>query len=265
MSAYGAITRTGPSSTTVTESSASLPSSLWPTRNPAIKLSIHQIPNLVSVQALSSDSEGGTLLEHLRSTFASTVEDGRTYPQEDVSGFRGEGTAFESYFFAADVFVGVLEDAESLPTLGPEIEGMEGRLIEAGGVTAPGALLEAARNGRTWKEAVAGFYYVKPNYPGRSSHICNGGFVVSPTQRGLSLGSTLGKSYLYYAPCLGFKASVFNLVYVNNGASVRIWDQLGFTRAGLIPKAGRLRCEGERGERGEEEYVDAIVFYKSFE
>ncbi|CAD6915161.1 unnamed protein product [Tilletia controversa] len=261
MSAYGAIDRTGPTSTGVC-----LPSSLWPTRNPVIKLSIQQIPDLATIQALPLDSKGGTLLEHLRSTIASTVEDGRVYPQEDASEFRGEGKAFETYFFvASDVFVGVLEDADALPALGAEIEGTEARLIEAGGVTAPGALLEAARKGRTWKEAVVGCYYIKPNYPGRSSHICNGDFVVSPSQRGLSLGTTLGNSYVFYATALGFKASVFNLVYANNLASVRIWDRLGFTRAAVIPKAGRLRCEGERGRRGEEEYVDAIVFYKSFE
>jgi len=39
----------------------------------------------------------------------------------------------------------------------------------------------------------------------------------------------------------------------------RLWETLGFTKAGLIPNAGRLRKEG-----GGEEYMDAIIFYKSF-
>ena len=76
---------------------------------------------------------------------------------------------------------------------------------------------------------------------------------------------------------------MFNLVYVNNAASIRyvsyttlsvpippmllvtsyllprLWEVLGFTKAGLIPNAGRLKKEG-----GGEEYVDALVFYKSF-
>lgn len=70
---------------------------------------------------------------------------------------------------------------------------------------------------------------------------------------------------------------MFNLVYVNNIASIRyvghvipklgplmtptlrLWEALGFTKAGLIPNAGHLKKEG-----GGEEYVDAIVFYKSF-
>lgn len=40
--------------------------------------------------------------------------------------------------------------------------------------------------------------------------------------------------------------------------SLRLWESLGFARAGLIPKAGRLKNDGG------EEYVDAIIFYKSF-
>jgi RimJ/RimL family protein N-acetyltransferase len=65
---------------------------------------------------------------------------------------------------------------------------------------------------------------------------------------------------VHYAPRLGYEASVFNLVYVNNLASVAIWDRLGFERAGRIPRAGHLRtADGSR-----EEYVDALVYYKSF-
>ena len=40
----------------------------------------------------------------------------------------------------------------------------------------------------------------------------------------------------------------------------RIWESLGFTKAGRIPAAGRLRKKDENGE----EFVDAWVFYKSF-
>jgi hypothetical protein len=39
----------------------------------------------------------------------------------------------------------------------------------------------------------------------------------------------------------------------------RIWESLGFTKAGRIPAAGRLK----KDENGEE-FVDAWVFYKSF-
>jgi len=121
--------------------------------------------------------------------------------------------------------------------------------------------LDEMRSGRDWKDCLGGFFYVKPNYPGRSSHNCNGGFMVNPHLRGLRIGHALGRSYLVYAPKLGYRASVFNLVYTNNLASVKIWDSLGFTRAGLIPEAGLLKKADGSGE----EYVDAIVFYKKFE
>lgn len=55
----------------------------------------------------------------------------------------------------------------------------------------------------------------------RGGQICNAGFVVPPTQRGAGFGSQLAKSYVHYAPKLGYHASVFNLVYVNNVASVK--------------------------------------------
>lgn len=41
----------------------------------------------------------------------------------------------------------------------------------------------------------------------------------------------------------------------------RLWEALDFTKAGRIPRAGRLRTEDGKGE----EYVDAWVFYKQFD
>jgi len=123
-----------------------------------------------------------------------------------------------------------------------------------------GGDVEASRGGRSWEDVLVGFYYVKPNYPGRSSHICNAGFVVPPAHRQYGYGMTLGKSYLHYAPALGYRASVFNLVYATNTGSLRIWDSLGFTRVGLIPRAGRLR----RADGSGDEWVDAVIYYRSF-
>jgi hypothetical protein len=50
------------------------------------------------------------------------------------------------------------------------------------------------------------------------------------------------------------------VLMVDNVASLKLWDQLGFTRVGVIPGAGRLRS----GPGGEEEYVDAVIIHKSF-
>lgn len=53
-----------------------------------------------------------------------------------------------------------------------------------------------------------------------------------------------------------FQAHVFSLFSALN----RLWETLNFTKAGLIPNAGRLKRKDGQGE----EYVDALVFYKSF-
>lgn len=99
-----------------------------------------------------------------------------------------------------------------------------------------------------------GTFYIKPNYVGRCSHICNAGFLVNPGARGQGVGEALGKIYLKYAPRIGYTYSVFNLVFITNSASVKLWDRLGFDRIGLIKGAGRLK--------GHEHKVDAIMFGK---
>ncbi|KAH9956497.1 hypothetical protein BC827DRAFT_1139398 [Russula dissimulans] len=188
------------------------------------------------------------LLEYTHHIFAAEIEEGRSYPQEE--GYRlilyqaYTRAAFEAYFWAGDVIIAI---------------GMVGDGVSVDGRDRGGDV-EASRGGRSWEDVLVGFYYVKPNYPGRSSHICNAGFVVPPAHRQYGYGMTLGKSYLHYAPALGYRASVFNLVYATNTGSLRIWDSLGFTRVGLIPRAGRLR----RADGSGDEWVDAVIYYRSF-
>ncbi|CAA7264071.1 unnamed protein product [Cyclocybe aegerita] len=231
-------------STTTRTSPAPLPSTIWVASRPSttgadststpIHISIYHL-TLTTARALPG------LIEYLRDVFARVVEDGMTYPQEEPL---TQG-AFEAYFFAADAFIGIIGKSPRADVVDGEHQATD---------------IDAERDGRTWEEAVAGCYYVKPNYPGRSSHICNAGFIVPPKQRGSGCGSALSRSYVHYAPRLGYHGSVFNLVYVNNTASVRLWEKLGFTKAGRIPQAGRLKKKDGTGE----EYVDAWVFYKNF-
>lgn len=68
-------------------------------------------------------------------------------------------------------------------------------------------------------------------------------------------------AFLAIAPLLGYKASMFNLVFVNNLASVRLWRSLNFQEIGRVPNAGYLRTNQLDDE---EEFVDAIMFYYSF-
>lgn len=56
--------------------------------------------------------------------------------------------------------------------------------------------------GEEWEERCLGSFYVKANYPGRSSHVCNGGFLVNSAKRNLGVGKALGRAYLEWAPRL---------------------------------------------------------------
>ncbi|KAG9312121.1 hypothetical protein JVU11DRAFT_7409 [Chiua virens] len=263
MSAYGALLRPARSSY--------LPSTTWPhPRDPHAVVTLFHID---SSMIADGDRHPG-LFDYLHAVFAGEVDKGLTYPQEDMH----DPAAFRAYFFAADVVIAIVGDRAGI-TPDPLVlnDGLSTRQHDDDALPAAPAKraaeatvgvgvevdpdLEMARAGRSWDACVVGFYYVKPNYPGRSSHICNAGFVVPPSHRAGGYGRVLARSYLHYAPRLGYKASVFNLVYVNNVASVRLWEKLGFVKAGLIPKAGRLR----RADGPGEEYIDAWVFYKSFE
>lgn len=56
--------------------------------------------------------------------------------------------------------------------------------------------------GEKWEETCLGSFYVKPNYPGRSSHVCNGGFLVTEAARNRGVGRLMGEGYLEWAPKL---------------------------------------------------------------
>lgn len=107
--------------------------------------------------------------------------------------------------------------------------------------------------GKDWSKECLGSFYIKPNYPGRSSHICNAGFLVTDASRNRGVGRLMGETYIDYAPRLGYTYSVFNLVYETNVASCRIWDALGFKRIGRVKGCGNLKSYPDR-------YIDAIIY-----
>lgn len=66
------------------------------------------------------------------------------------------------------------------------------------------------KEGRDWSKQCLGSFYIKPNYPGRSSHVCNGGFLVSDAERNRGVGRLMGEGYLDWAPKLvRFRACLF--------------------------------------------------------
>ena len=165
-------------------------------------------------------------MTHLFDTFNKEIEGGRTYPYFDQLSLE----KFKGYWFSHFVALLVKGDHKDASIL--------------------------KQSSANWDELFLGTFYIKPNYTGRCSHNCNAGFLVSFNCRGTpyKIGKNLGKCYLKWAPKLGYTYSVFNLVFVSNIGSVKIWDSLGFERVGLIKNAARLK--------GDDKPTDAIIFGK---
>ncbi|SCU84643.1 LADA_0D02938g1_1 [Lachancea dasiensis] len=169
----------------------------------------------------SSKDVPDSLIDYMHQQFNQEVEDGLTYPFQDPMS-REE---FVGYWFLSFCAIVLKTDKTDIDA-----------------------------SWTNWEELLLGTFYVKPNYTGRCSHNCNAGFLVNSAQRGQKIGMRLGQVYLKWAPLLGYKNSVFNLVFVTNPASWRIWDKLQFERIGYLPKVAVLK--------GHEELVDAIMFGK---
>ena len=103
-------------------------------------------------------------------------------------------------------------------------------------------------------DTIVGAFYLKPNFPGRCSHIGNAGFIVSPEMRGQGLGRMMGETMLELAHNRGYRAVMYNLVFATNTPSLQLWKSLGFQEIGRIPEAAYL---------ADNYYVDTIMLYKS--
>ncbi|MGF1459631.1 MAG: GNAT family N-acetyltransferase [Leptolyngbyaceae cyanobacterium] len=157
-------------------------------------------------------------VEAVRVMLNDFIQAGTTYPQSAPL----TGADFANYWLKGDAFVVRLASETSSDSL-------------AGG------------------DVVAAFY-LKPNFPGRCSHICNAGFIVAPEWQGQGLGRWMGESMLMLARDRGYRAVMYNLVFATNVPSLKLWESLGFQEIGRIP-------DGVQMPDGR--YVDAIMLYKS--
>jgi hypothetical protein len=66
--------------------------------------------------------------------------------------------------------------------------------------------MDAARKNSSSPGDVLGCFYIKPNFPGRCSHICNGGFITAPQFRELGIGKLMGRVFLRAAKDLQYKS-----------------------------------------------------------
>jgi len=102
----------------------------------------------------------------------------------------------------------------------------------------------------TSDSALAGAYYLKPNFVGRAAHIANAGYFVTATCRGQGLGRLMLEHSLAAARRCGFDAIQFNLVFASNPARA-LYERVGFREIGRVPAA----VDGE----------DAVIYWRSLE
>jgi ribosomal protein S18 acetylase RimI-like enzyme len=91
---------------------------------------------------------------------------------------------------------------------------------------------------------ILGTFWLKPNYPGLGSHVCNAAYMVAPNAAGKGIGRKMAEFSLDEARRLGFTAMQFNFVVKSNTAAVRLWQSIGMEIIGEIPDAFDHKREG---------------------
>ena len=82
-----------------------------------------------------------------------------------------------------------------------------------------------------------GTYYLRPNFEGAASHICNCGYVVAEAARGRGIAARMCEHSQAEAIARGYRAMQYNLVVSTNDSAVHLWQKMGFTIVGTIPDA----------------------------
>lgn len=100
---------------------------------------------------------------------------------------------------------------------------------------------------------VLGTCFVRPNQPGRGSHVANAGFMVAGSARGKGVGRAMGEFMLAEAHRLGFSGMQFNFVVSSNGPAVTLWKDLGFRVIGIVPLGFKHKSLGP---------VDVFIMYR---
>lgn len=99
---------------------------------------------------------------------------------------------------------------------------------------------------------VVGLYILHPNNVGRCGHICNASYAVKKGARGQHIGELLVRDCMRVGKELGFKILQFNAVVKSNSAALGLYEKIGFTRLGVIPRGFLMKDGG---------YEDIIPHY----
>ena len=103
---------------------------------------------------------------------------------------------------------------------------------------------------------ICGLYILHPNNVGRCGHICNASYAVDREMRGLHIGEKLVADCLAQGKKFGFRILQFNAVVATNIHARHLYERLGFTQLGTIPKGFRMK-DGH--------YEDICPYYKALD
>jgi GNAT superfamily N-acetyltransferase len=105
----------------------------------------------------------------------------------------------------------------------------------------PGGRVTVALDG----DHVLGTAKMGRNRPGPGSHVATASYMVTAQARGRGVGRALVVDSLDWARESGYAAMQFNAVVATNTGAVRLYESLGFTVVGTVPRAHELPT-GER-------------------
>jgi len=88
---------------------------------------------------------------------------------------------------------------------------------------------------------ILGMYILHPNNIGRVGHIANASYAVDRNHKGRHIGELLVKDSLSKAKKTGFRIMQFNAVVDSNIHALHLYQRLGFTDLGIIPKGFLLK------------------------
>lgn len=84
---------------------------------------------------------------------------------------------------------------------------------------------------------ILGMYTLGANYQDLGSHVASATYVVRPEARGQGIGRALVEDSIARAREAGYLAMQFNYVVSTNTVGVSLYEKLGFSIVGTVPKA----------------------------
>ena len=100
---------------------------------------------------------------------------------------------------------------------------------------------------------IVGTYFIQANQQGGGSHVANCGYVTATAATGRGIARARCTHSITRARERGFRAMQFNFVVATNERAVALWEGMGFSIVGRLPKAFVHPTQGE---------VDALVMFQ---